>query len=83
MRLQLTDEETAALSREVDRIIADDRYPLSPRITTLKAILSKLRPEPIREPLPQPKHLRAAALYPRTATAAVSSLGLILIVVIP
>jgi hypothetical protein len=31
------------------------RYPLSPRIQTLKAILGKIRPEPIREPLPPPK----------------------------
>jgi hypothetical protein len=37
------------------RAIDDDRYPLSPRIQTLKAILGKLRPEPTREPLPPPK----------------------------
>jgi hypothetical protein len=56
MQLELTDEQAAALIRELDRIINDDRYPLSPRIVTLKAILNKLRPEPIREPLPPPKH---------------------------
>jgi hypothetical protein len=56
MNLELSDEETAALIRELDRIIQDDRYPLSPRIQTLKAILAKLRPDPIREPLPEPKH---------------------------
>jgi hypothetical protein len=38
--------------RELDRIIDDDRYPLSPRVVTLKAILNKIRPEPVREPLP-------------------------------
>ena len=56
MNLDLTDEQAAALERELRRIIAGDRYPLSPRIMTLKAIRSKLRPEPIREPLPEPKH---------------------------
>jgi hypothetical protein len=29
---------------------------MSSRVVTLKAIRSKLRPEPIREPLPPPKH---------------------------
>jgi hypothetical protein len=56
MNLELPDEQTAALLRELDRIIADDRYPLSPRIVTLKTIRAKLRPEPIREPLPPTKH---------------------------
>jgi hypothetical protein len=37
------------------RTIDDDRFPLSPRIQTLKAILGKIRPEPVREPLPPPK----------------------------
>jgi hypothetical protein len=55
MNIDLTDEETAALLRELDGIIANDRYFLSPRVQTLKAILAKLRPEPAREPLPPPK----------------------------
>ena len=53
--LDLTDEETDALTRLLSRTIDDDRYPLSPRIQTLKAILAKIRPEPVREPLPPPK----------------------------
>jgi hypothetical protein len=44
MNLELTDEQAAALERELRRIIADDRYPLSARIRTLKAILNKIRP---------------------------------------
>jgi hypothetical protein len=52
MVLELSDEESAALLRELDRIIQDDRYPLSPRMVILKAILNKIRPEPVREPLP-------------------------------
>jgi hypothetical protein len=52
MHLDLTDEEADALLRELDGIIANDRYFLSPRVQTLRAILGKLRPEPRREPLP-------------------------------
>ena len=54
MNLELTDEETAALLRELDGLIDGARYFLSPRIKTLKAIRSKIRPEPVREPLPPP-----------------------------
>jgi hypothetical protein len=55
MMLDLTEEETDALGRLLRRTIRDDRYPLSPRIQTLKAVLDKLRPEPVREPSPPPK----------------------------
>ena len=54
MSLDLTDEETAGLLAELDRIIRDDRYPLSPRSRMLRAIRAKIRPEPVREPLPPP-----------------------------
>ncbi len=50
MKLDLTDEETAALARLLSETIDADRYPLSPRIQLLKAILGKIRPEPAREP---------------------------------
>ena len=56
MMLDLTDEETDALARLLSRTIDDDRYPLSPRIQTLKAIVAKIRPEPVHEPLPPLKH---------------------------
>jgi hypothetical protein len=55
MTLDLTEEETEALARLLRRTIDDDRYPLSPRVLTLKAILAKIRPEPAGEPLPPPK----------------------------
>ena len=55
MNFDLTEEENAALLRELDRIIDGDRFPLSRRVLTLKAIRAKIRPEPIREPLPPPK----------------------------
>jgi hypothetical protein len=50
--LDLTD---AALIKELADITGNDRYPFSPRIQTLRAILAKLKPEPAREPLPPPK----------------------------
>jgi hypothetical protein len=61
MNLSLTDEETTALLGELDRIIRDDRYPLSARIRTLKAIRAKIKPEPERESLPPPPKLYAPA----------------------
>jgi hypothetical protein len=56
MDLHLSDEQAALLEKELTAIIDDDRYPLSPRIQVLREILNKLRPEPVREPLPEPKH---------------------------
>jgi hypothetical protein len=55
----LTEEEAAALLRELDEIIESERYFLSPRIRTLSAILAKLKPEPAREPLPPPRKVYA------------------------
>jgi hypothetical protein len=55
MPLDLTDDETAALAALLTRTIEDDPYPLSPRLSPLKSIVAKLRPEPVREPLPPPK----------------------------
>jgi hypothetical protein len=53
MHLELTDEQTEALIRELSQIVQNDRYPFSPRIRVLKDILGQLRPEPPREaPLP-------------------------------
>jgi hypothetical protein len=51
----LSDEEATARVALLTRTIADDRHPLLPRVRTLKAVLAKLRPEPVREPLPPPK----------------------------
>jgi hypothetical protein len=50
MNLDLSDEETAALTRELHNIVENDRYPFSPRNRTLRGMLAKLRPEPVREP---------------------------------
>jgi hypothetical protein len=55
MNLELDDEETAVLIKELSHITEDDKYPFSPRIRVLQEILGKLRREPVREPLPPPK----------------------------
>ena len=61
--LELTDGEADTLAQELHEIVETDRYPFSPRIRTLRAILAKLRPEPLREPLPPPPKVYAP---PRT-----------------
>jgi hypothetical protein len=44
--LDLTDDEKLALVAELKRTIDEDRYPMSHRMQTLKAILAKLEPAP-------------------------------------
>jgi hypothetical protein len=56
MNLELTDGQTEALIRELSLIIEYDRYRLSPHIRALKEILTRLRPERAREPLPPRRH---------------------------
>jgi hypothetical protein len=63
MHLDLSDEETAALAQELHDIVENDRYPFSPRIRTLRGILAKLRPEPVRKPLPPKVNAPARTLY--------------------
>ena len=48
MPVDLSDDETAALLRELDHIIDGDRFPLSLRIRILSAIRDKLRPAAAR-----------------------------------
>jgi hypothetical protein len=43
--MNLTDEETAFLVIRMKRAIADDHYPLSPRVQT-EGILDRLDPRP-------------------------------------
>jgi hypothetical protein len=66
MTFDLTDEETAALLKELNQIIENDRYQFSARVRTLKAIRAKIRPEPVREPLPPPPKVYAP---PRASAA--------------
>jgi len=68
MQLDLTDEEAAALLGLLNRVMADDRYPLSPRIRLLRAIRAKFpgappEPPPARPPTPEERTPgRSAAL---------------------
>jgi hypothetical protein len=69
MMLDLTEKETDALAKLLSRTIDDDRYPLSPRIQTLKAVLAKIRPASAREPLAAAKSVCAAASTSRYKAA--------------
>ena len=55
MNIDLSDDEAAVLLRDLDGIIDGHNYFLSPRVRTLMAIRAKIRPEPVRDPLPRPK----------------------------
>jgi hypothetical protein len=46
--LELTDAEAEALIQELSGTINYARYPLSPRIQTLREILGRLDPQPAR-----------------------------------
>ena len=54
MDLHLTDEQAALLLAELDRIIDNDRFPLSRRIKALREIRALLKPYPEPPPLPPP-----------------------------
>ena len=68
MNLDLTDEEAAALSKELAGVTRKERYPFSGRIHRLKAILAKLGPEPVPRALTAAKGVRAAAGNRKAAT---------------
>jgi hypothetical protein len=56
MTPDLTDDDKAILAALLREVIAADRFPLSPRVRSFKAILAKLAPPtPRPEPLPPPK----------------------------
>ena len=54
MITDLTDEEVGTLIKLVRRTIEEDRFPLSPRLDPLKAILAKLEPPKPHYELPPP-----------------------------
>jgi hypothetical protein len=73
MHLDLTDEEAAALTQELHGIVQNDGYPFSHRIRTLRGILNKLRPEPLRERFAAAEGLRASIERPISATRLAAS----------
>ena len=55
--LPLSGDEKLTLVAALKRSIAEDRYPLSPRVQTLTAILARLQPPKAAPvPLPPRKH---------------------------
>jgi hypothetical protein len=55
MDLHLTDEQVELLVAELDRIIENDRYPLSSHIRALREIRALLKPYPERPPPSPPQ----------------------------
>ena len=47
MNLELSENQTAALERELRDVVENDRYPFSPRIRMIREILHMIRPEPL------------------------------------
>jgi len=75
--LDLTDQEKLALAAELKRAINEDRYPLSPRVQTLKAILARLEPPALAaEPLP-PRKRYAPPRAQRRTRSTVAVLGVL------
>ena len=64
MMLDRAEDETAALARLLRHTIDEERYPLSPRLAPLKAILAKLQP-PAQHVEPPPALKPADAPRPR------------------
>ena len=60
MQLDLTDDEAVALAQLLRGAIDDARYPLSPRLAPLRAILEKIEPPEPRPELPPPLKARMA-----------------------
>jgi hypothetical protein len=61
MNLDLTHEESAALTKELHDIVENDRYPFSPRIRTLREILGQAQAAAGPRAFVAAKGLRAAA----------------------
>lgn len=55
MTPELTDDDKAILATLLREAIERDRFPLSPRVRSFKAILAKLDPRPPVDTLPAPK----------------------------
>jgi len=65
MELGSADEETAALLLELNHIIENDRYPLSPRIRVLRGIRAKFLTAPQPPPRPPTPEERDPRRAPR------------------
>lgn len=60
----LTDDDYTEIAALLRQAIDTDRYPLSPRVRRLRAILDKIEPPaPKPQPLPPPRPAREPSLY--------------------
>jgi hypothetical protein len=74
MTLELSEDEKIALAAELKRAISEDRFPLSARRLTLKAILAKIEPAPAAvKPLVPPKHYEPPHVSLNDAVGAVGN----------
>jgi hypothetical protein len=55
MHLELAVDDTPAFTQELHDFVENDRYRFSPPVRALRAMLAKIRPEPVGELLPPPK----------------------------
>lgn len=65
MNLQLDEADATALADLLRETIATDRFPLSPRVRRLRAILAKIEPPPVPvivHPAPKPSAVPSLAL---------------------
>jgi hypothetical protein len=51
--INLADDELAAVTAAIRRVIEDDRFPHAPRLDPLRAALGKFEAAPERAPLPK------------------------------
>jgi Helix-turn-helix domain of resolvase len=75
VNLDLTDDEAAALPQLLRLTFDEDRYPLSPRLAPLRAILEKLDPTKPRPKLAAPPKGIHGALIHGTAPTAMNALS--------
>jgi len=68
-RFDLTDEERTAVVAALRKLIADDKFPLAPRLKPLKSALAKMAPQPPRKPLPPPPQPGDAPRYGKGGSA--------------
>ena len=53
--INLTDDELAAVTAALRRVIEDDRFPHAPRLDPLRSALAKLESATAPKPTPHPK----------------------------
>ena len=65
--IDLPDDELAAVTAALRRVIEDDRYPRAPRLDPLRAALARLEAAATPEPTPAPTFRQSPSIPARTA----------------